>query len=62
MMLFIKNVDRNGPGFTNGGRDLYLNFDNFDSANKTININGQKVDFDNAIKHVFKLLKTNGLV
>ena len=58
----IKNVEKNGPGFTNGGRDLRLKIDNFKSVEKTVSINGQTVDFDNLINYVFGLLKKVGLV
>jgi hypothetical protein len=58
----IKNVEKNGPGFTNGGRDLRLKIDNFKSVEKTVSINGQTVDFDNLIDYVFGLLKKEGLV
>jgi len=58
----LKNVDRNGPGFTNGGREFRLKFENFDSVKRKVSINGENVDWDNVIDYVFKLLKKESLV
>lgn len=57
----LKNTN-GGTGFTNGGRELYIKFNNYNYSKKTVDINGKTVDFDNLINYVFGLLKKEGLV
>ena len=57
----LRNIN-GGAGFTNGGRELKLNFSNFDTVKKTVNINGAVINWDDVMGYIPKILKSNGII